>query len=81
MLFLVKSGDRFRYVIRADTQRHRSMKLDGRIAHYDLIAQRMALKRWAPPDDVAGSVVFLTLPASNYVTGTMLAEDGGFGAG
>ena len=50
-------------------------------AHRDRIAARTALKRWGTPDEVAGSVVFLAMPASRYATGTVYAVDGGFLAG
>lgn len=50
-------------------------------AHYQRIADRTALKRWAQPDEIAGAAVFLCMPASQYATGTVLAVDGGFLAG
>lgn len=51
------------------------------IAHRDRIAARTALKRWGQPEEVAGAVVFLTMPAARYATGTVYAVDGGFLAG
>jgi NAD(P)-dependent dehydrogenase (short-subunit alcohol dehydrogenase family) len=50
-------------------------------AHYQRIAERTAFKRWGQPDDVAGAVAFLCMPASSYATGTIVAVDGGFLAG
>jgi len=50
-------------------------------AHYNRIAERTAFKRWGQPDDVAGAVAFLCMPASSYATGTVVAVDGGFLAG
>jgi NAD(P)-dependent dehydrogenase (short-subunit alcohol dehydrogenase family) len=50
-------------------------------AHYNRIADRTAFKRWGQPDDVAGAVAFLCMPASSYSTGTVVAVDGGFLAG
>jgi NAD(P)-dependent dehydrogenase (short-subunit alcohol dehydrogenase family) len=50
-------------------------------AHYQRIADRTAFKRWGQPEDVAGAVVFLCMPASQYATGTVVAVDGGFLAG
>jgi NAD(P)-dependent dehydrogenase (short-subunit alcohol dehydrogenase family) len=50
-------------------------------AHYQRIADRTAFKRWGQPDDIAGAVVFLCMPASSYATGTVVTVDGGFLAG
>lgn len=60
-----------------------SINAEGRkdTAHRDRIAARTALKRWGTPDEVAGTVVFLAMPASKYATGTVFAVDGGFLAG
>ncbi|MGE0314640.1 MAG: SDR family NAD(P)-dependent oxidoreductase [Lautropia sp.] len=50
-------------------------------AHYERIRARIPQGRWAQPDDIAGSAVFLATKAAAYVTGTVLAVDGGFLAG
>ena len=50
-------------------------------AHYQRIADRTAFKRWGQPEEIAGSVAFLCMPASKYATGTVIAVDGGFLAG
>lgn len=50
-------------------------------AHYQRIAERTAFKRWGRPEDIAGAVTFLCMPASHYATGTVVAIDGGFLAG
>lgn len=50
-------------------------------AHCERIRARIPQGRWAQPDDIAGSVVFLASNAANYITGTVLAVDGGFLAG
>jgi NAD(P)-dependent dehydrogenase (short-subunit alcohol dehydrogenase family) len=50
-------------------------------AHRNRIAERTAFKRWGRPDEVAGAVAFLCMPASNYATGTVVSVDGGFLAG
>ena len=34
--------------------------------------------RWGTPDDFAGLAVFLSSPASDYITGTAIPVDGGF---
>jgi NAD(P)-dependent dehydrogenase (short-subunit alcohol dehydrogenase family) len=51
------------------------------LAHYQRIADRTAFKRWGKPEDIAGAVAFLCMPASHYATGTVVAVDGGFLAG
>jgi NAD(P)-dependent dehydrogenase (short-subunit alcohol dehydrogenase family) len=50
-------------------------------AHYERIRSRIPQGRWAQPDDIAGSAVFLASKAAKYITGTVLAVDGGFLAG
>ena len=42
------------------------------------ILGRIPAARWGQPDDLAGAVVFLSSPASDYVHGAVLAVDGGW---
>ncbi len=42
------------------------------------IMDRIPAARWGRPDDIAGAAVFLAAPASDYVTGQILAVDGGW---
>ena len=42
------------------------------------ITERIPAGRWGTPADVAGAVVFLASPASDYVNGYTLAVDGGW---
>ncbi len=42
------------------------------------ILERIPTGRWGSPDDIAGAAVFLASPASDYVTGHVLAVDGGW---
>lgn len=60
-----------------------TLNAEGRkdAAHYQRIADRTACKRWGQPEDVAGAVAFLCMPASAYITGTVVNADGGFLAG
>ena len=52
--------------LRADTQRERQ------------ISERIPAGRWGTPEDMAGAVVFLASPASDYLHGQMIVVDGGW---
>lgn len=52
--------------LRADPERSRS------------ILERIPAGRWGEADDLKGAALFLASPASAYVTGTLLAVDGGW---
>ena len=42
------------------------------------IGERIPAGRWGTPHDLAGAVVFLASPASDYVHGHVLVVDGGW---
>src|SRR5262249_39703732 len=42
------------------------------------ILERIPAGRWAEPEDIAGAVVFLAAPASDYVHGHVMVVDGGW---
>ena len=45
---------------------------------YDAILGRIPQGRWGTPEDFAGPIVFLSSPASDYVSGEILTVDGGW---
>lgn len=42
------------------------------------ILERIPAGRWGQPMDIAGAALFLSSPASDYVTGTVITVDGGW---
>lgn len=58
------------------TETNAAMVADADIA--DWLKRRTSLGRWGKPEEVAGAVVFLASPAASYITGHMLAVDGGY---
>jgi Tropinone reductase 1 len=47
--------------------------------HYEQVLARTPLQRIGEPEEVAGAIAFLCLPAASYITGECIAVDGGFG--
>ncbi len=47
---------------------------------HDRVLARIALGRWATPEDMAGTAVWLASSASDYVTGVAIPVDGGYSA-
>lgn len=45
------------------------------------IVSRTPLGRWGVPEDLAGAAIFLCSPAASFVTGSIIAVDGGYMAG
>jgi 2-dehydro-3-deoxy-D-gluconate 5-dehydrogenase len=47
---------------------------------HDAVLSRTPIGRWGEPEDMAGAAVFFASSASDFVTGTTLAVDGGYSA-
>jgi NAD(P)-dependent dehydrogenase (short-subunit alcohol dehydrogenase family) len=45
---------------------------------YDGLVKQIPMRRFAKPAEVVGTVLFLSSPASSYITGTVIVVDGGF---
>jgi Tropinone reductase 1 len=46
--------------------------------YLDEVLQRTPMGRIGEPEEVAGAVAFLCMPASSYITASVIAVDGGF---
>jgi 2-deoxy-D-gluconate 3-dehydrogenase len=47
---------------------------------YERVLARIPAGRWAKPEDIAGTAIWLASSASDYVTGAAIPVDGGFSA-
>jgi 2-deoxy-D-gluconate 3-dehydrogenase len=45
---------------------------------YERVLARIPAGRWAKPQDIAGTAIWLASPASDYVTGVAIEVDGGY---
>lgn len=53
-----------------------SVSADKEIARW--LEKRTSLGRWGDPQEIAGAAVFFASPAASYITGQVLAVDGGY---
>ncbi|MDA0263049.1 MAG: glucose 1-dehydrogenase [Chloroflexi bacterium] len=53
---------------------------EGDPERHDNISRRIPTGRWGEASELGGAAVFLASQASNYVTGSVLAVDGGYSA-
>jgi gluconate 5-dehydrogenase len=44
----------------------------------DWLQKRTSLGRWGNPSEIVGAVLFFASPAASYITGQILAVDGGY---
>ena len=73
-------GVRINAVAPGPTETTMTSRLKELPAAYEQLRQRMAVQRWAQPEEVANVISFLVSPAASIVTGALVPADGGMSA-
>ena len=73
-------GVRINAVAPGPTETGMTTRLKEIPAAYEHLRQRMAVQRWARPDEVAQVISFLVSPLASIVTGAIVPADGGISA-
>ena len=59
-----------------ETELTRGLRASEKV--YDGLVKQIPMRRFAKPTEVVGAVLLLSSPASSYITGSVVAVDGGF---
>jgi 3-oxoacyl-[acyl-carrier protein] reductase len=72
-----KYGIRVNAVAPGLTHTRFSEALWGNEENLEMLMDRVPMKRFAEPEEIAGAMVYLASPAASFVNGAVLSVDGG----